>query len=364
MELKIKRNYIVVIIVVLVLLGVFLIPLGLIREDSIELIREDSIEPIRDDNNMQHRRYKNLGITSTKVADSLHMLMEDINGNLIIVPSGDNMEIYKSTNKALSWSAKAAGVQILNPFKAAFYDSGIGKIFFLSDGTVNGNIKHVEYTISSNSLASIFVLNTDYNGFDLFQHSGSFYSMFTHKNGANLDLIFKLGTTTEWTNNMGGFGALTWDTSQVVLIGGFVWFLWKWSDENVELWKWEIGTTNFTEMEDIGANTELPPITQRAIAYDGSDVLTFVLQDTGDSKYYLYTYEIGSDTLTKGAEYNIALMLDRNNAGTVPNELEKGFGISNKIVYEIKARGGGVIQLQDISALADDNIIAITDNWV
>ena len=308
-------------------------------------------------------RFKALGITSSKIPANTHLLMEHTDGTLVIVPTGDEQNIYQSTDKTSTWSAAAAGTDITDPIKAGAPDSANDDIWFLSDGSITGDIKFFVYHIDLHSLASGFILNVGYLGFDVFLYSGNYYPMYTHENGANLDLTFRKGTGASWSSDMGARGALTWDTSQVVVIGAYVWFLWKWSDENVELWKWQIDTANFTEMEDCGANTELPPINQRAIAYDGSNVLTFVLQDTGDSKYYLYTYVIDTDTLTKGAEYDIALMLDRNNSGTIPNESEKAFGISNEIVYEIATTKGGVLQLQDCSAIADANITAITDNF-
>ena len=331
-------------ILILIITGIFLVPIK--EEEDLE---------------MKARRYKALGITSTKKPVNTHLFNEHTDATLIIVPTGDEMNIYQSVDKAATWSSAATGVQILNPIKAGSPDRDNDDIWYLSDGSVNGNIKFFVYHIDTNSQAAGFVLNAGYLGFDVFFYSGDYYPMFTHENGANLDLTFRKGPGVSWSNNMGARGALTWDTSQVVVIGGYAWFLWKWSNENVELWKWQIGTANFTEMEDCGANTELPPINQRAIAYDGSNIITFVLQDTSDSKYYLYTYAIDTDILTKGAEHNVALMLDRNTASGV---LEKAFGISNEIVYELKPKRGGIIQLQDVSALSDNNLIAITDNFL
>ena len=111
-------------------------------------------------------------------------------------------------------------------------------------------------------------------------------------------------------------------------------------------------------------NHTLPPRSQAAIAYDGSNILYFVAQKNADSKYYLWTYNISDDEFTEKDEYNIALMLDRNNVGTSPTELEKAFGISNEIVYEIKPVRGGLAQFQNMSVLLTTNIIAISDNYL
>ena len=102
----------------------------------------------------------------------------------------------------------------------------------------------------------------------------------------------------------------------------------------------------------------------RGVSYDGSDLLIFVGKQNADGKNYLITYIVSTSVSIIGAEYNVALQIDRNNAGTVPNELEKGFGVANEIVYEIKARRGGIRQLQNLSAQLSGNIVAITDNFL
>ena len=105
-------------------------------------------------------------------------------------------------------------------------------------------------------------------------------------------------------------------------------------------------------------------LSQRGSAYDGSDNIYFVGNKDGDGLNYLLRYNITGNSITALSVYNIALQLDRNNRATIPNELEKAFGISNEIVYEIKPRRGGIIQLQDLNGSAGGNIIAITDNFL
>ena len=145
--------------------------------------------------------------------------------------------------------------------------------------------------------------------------------------------------------------AKDFDMTPGVVIGGFDFFLYWHEDDNyVTLYKYEITADGWTDLVHSAAGIMIPPNkTQQGLAYDGNDVLYFVLLDTGDSKYYLYSYEITADTLTKLGEHNVALMLDRNNAGVIPNEFEKGFGLTDKTVYEIKPRRGGIVQLQNIS---------------
>jgi len=105
------------------------------------------------------------------------------------------------------------------------------------------------------------------------------------------------------------------------------------------------------------------------VAYDGSDRLFFVLTKDADNLEYLCSYSISADEIINiNAEYNIALMSDRNCSGTAPNESEKGFDIARDVnnyscTYELKGNGkAGVLQSQTI--LKASNISAITDNYL
>jgi hypothetical protein len=104
--------------------------------------------------------------------------------------------------------------------------------------------------------------------------------------------------------------------------------------------------------------------------YDDNDILYIVMKKNADSDEYLYGYSISGDTLTEYAEYNVYLMLDRNNdtRGDTPNPHEKGFESSGTKVYEIVPRQGRLFLLQDISLwddfTASSTIIAITDTFL
>jgi len=174
--------------------------------------------------------------------------------------------------------------------------------------------------------------------------------------------------STSQSYDMGSPVARSWESSQIVLEGVNLWFLWKWSDENVELWKHVIGTSTFTEMEDCGSGTDFPDSeSQWGISYDDIDTLYFVLQDTGDSKNYLHTYEITDDNLTKGGEYNIALMLNRNTDqnNDQPFNLEKGFHLTDRKIYQIASSKGRLFKIADLTTeLADGTIVGITDSYM
>ena len=70
---------------------------------------------------------------------------------------------------------------------------------------------------------------------------------------------------------------------QVVVIGTDVYFLFKWSNEDVELWEYSSGggtiTQQLSSQTDFGTDTNLPPIPQWALTYDESNIISFVLGD-------------------------------------------------------------------------------------
>jgi len=203
---------------------------------------------------------------------------------------------------------------------------------------------------------------------DCFIIGATQYLFYNYTNAGNVFVEFAT-TATQWNNNMGASAGHTWDMSYIIIIGTLVYFLWNFSDENVEIWVWNSVTHAFTQLEDCGANTVLPTSkSMQGISYDGSDVLYFVLKYSDDNKNYLCSYSISTDTFTKINEYNIALMLDRNCVGTAPNEIEKAFDIAKdannySCIYELKENGKpGILQFQTI--LKNSNINAITDNYL
>ena len=160
---------------------------------------------------------------------------------------------------------------------------------------------------------------------------------------------------TSVSQDMGYITDGSYDISQVAVIGTDVYFNWKMANENVKLWKYDSITNTITEIKDCGTNTELPPDNMRGISYDEDNTLYFVLQDTSDLKYYLYTYEISTDALTKGDEYNIALQLDRDT-----DSYEKVFSMQSDEVYQVTENG---VESFSNSSF-DAPIISITDSYL
>lgn len=224
-----------------------------------------------------------MGIVSSKKPQNTHLFIETTAGVLYLVDSVNTSKLYKSTDKGDNW------VEITDRTDAiiyAWYDPTNEIIFFCDAG-----YDHWYITLSDDSIT---VMYTALNAIkDIFSISGFPYHFQSWNNAGNANNRVCKGTASApWvrdcgaSHDMGAVGARTWDMGQVAIIETDIYYLWKWSDENVELWKmtWASGAGTNAEMIDCGANTELPPINQRSITYDGVDFLYFVLQDTGDSK--------------------------------------------------------------------------------
>ena len=104
---------------------------------------------------------------------------------------------------------------------------------------------------------------------------------------------------------------------------------------------------------------------RRGAAYDkGREIVYFIVNKIADGKYYLANWDHNEDELTCGEEADLAICLDRNTSGTVPNEQEKAFAYDGEIIYELKPRRNLFVQLQNINDLSDQSIIAMTDQFV
>ncbi|KKK66289.1 hypothetical protein LCGC14_2965610, partial [marine sediment metagenome] len=337
------------IIIISILIGIFMIPIE---------------EP-----RMETRRYKDLSIVSPNFPEHTNLWI-DYEGKIYMIDSVDETLLVMSDDKGATWSTLSDQafdivVILIDRVAERLYYS------YINPGGLTAVSRYIDLTNDSdNADTSKGIAGDSFKGVDIFRTGGNtgFYNLITVDTGTWQSQIrwnlVAAGTSIQMEAGLGVDPIASIDVTQIVSDGTNHWMLYQSTTDHVFIVKSVIADGTFTNIEDLGATLNLPPKNQQGIAYDGSNILTFVLQDTGDSKYYLWTYNISGDVATKGAEYNIALMLDRHNIGTAPNELEKAFGVFNEIVYELKANRGGVIQLQDISALADDNIIAITDNFL
>lgn len=314
---------------------------------------------------MQLRRYKDLGIVSAKKPQNTHLWGETNSaGTLYAVDSADNTNLIKTTDKCDNWATIAnRGKDI----RALWHNATNGIIYAIEDDRGNDDITVWKITLSTDTVAAIgadigdnlyeatdifirdgnlevIVLDTDNDRIEVYRWEDPNWNLKASLTQANDDVRFSYGVI---------IGTDYWFWMAKVLGGNWLGRLFKFT-----------GATFFTSLDPILDVKYPASYSQYGIAYDGSDNLLFMWEDTDDNEDYLFNYNITGDSVTQGAIYNIALQLDRNNRATVPNPLEKAFGIANEIVYEIKTKRGGVRQLQDCSGISDNNLIAITDNFL
>lgn len=296
-----------------------------------------------------------------------HLFIEtNSSGTLYMVPSTATDSWYKSTDKGLTFS-KINVTDNNNRIRGAFFDRINDRLYYCEGdtGELNAFWRYIDLTDDSiTTIYSPIVVSFNYRtGMDVLKDGATTYCVFSIEIGPdNVRMgVYDLGTA--WLGNIGTIGGRDYDYSYMVdTEGAYLWFVFEWDggvDAGSTIWRWTKGTHTYTKFSNAGATMNLPTKDQRAIAYDGNDTLYFVLQDTDDSKFYLYTYEISTDTLTKRGEYNIALMLDRN---TVSGTLEKAFHLTEDKIYQIQKN---TTQLYLIAIPDSDAVFTgITDNFL
>jgi hypothetical protein len=113
---------------------------------------------------------------------------------------------------------------------------------------------------------------------------------------------------------------------------------------------------------------------QRGLAVSSDDdTLSFVLEDTSDGKTYFCTYVISTDTFTKGGEFNVAIMLNRNSneSNAIPFNTEKAFGmesgVNDLMVFQIIERGSAsnrIVKIADLNNLTVGTTVNYTSGYV
>lgn len=319
---------------------------------------------------MSYKNYKpKVDVSGAVKPENTHLAIENSAKTYIyFVDSADNKIIKKvnTSTGAVTTVYTLPGGTIYG----FWYDRDNSRLYYgwyyaLASGSEISWLSYIDLTDdSNNSVGGWTVPETSFC--DVFILGGNEWMFINFENTETNHVFVRMGEfgVGDDDKDMGDHTILgIYDMGFVIIVGTDIYFLWKWSTENVELWKYDAsgggGGGGFTEMKDCGANTDLPDShNQRGISYDDSDLLYFVLKDTSDSKTYLYTYRISTETLTKKGQYNIVLMLDRN---TAPGVLEKAFHISKNKIYQIDSN------YEFLYNIANPNIeygIAITDNYL
>ena len=333
---------------------------------------------------MKHSRFKDLGIVSAKKPKNTHLWWVISTILIYMVDSSNPKVLLKSIDKGENWTTvETRTFNIIG----AWHDRANNKIYFV-DGDDT-------FKAASDDFASWFITTTsgsenvtemgshnNGNGYimvaDIIKLDTDFYILGTNYNAADdieyglwkwvdPNWVFQVGhgsiniASSEWATGSFGLPVSTTDI-----------YYWRrktsGGNSTISFIKWTTAPGE-TTLKAFGVDEYDPPSTtsrnQFGIAYDNSDIFFMILKKNADGNNYLVTYSITAGDATENGQYDIVLMLDRNNIGTAPNEFEKGFSLdSSETVYEITAKRGGVRILQNMSAITDAVIIAITDNFL
>ena len=326
---------------------------------------------------MNSPHYKDLSIVSAKKPYSAQLFWELNNGYLLLVDSTSRRDLLISIDKGDNWDAFDTGsfssgkITDDRNIVAAFFDRGNDLIYFIGwEVGVDGDkiqcwkLDVSTYTASDMG-ASIDADNApgDAIGIDVWIRDSNLEVLLRDDNGGSLRWEVFKWVDPNWVYQ--NFETRQ-DTVYIpgVVIGTIVFFVSVLEAvHTASVMRW---TGAALTVRDGIANVDGPSDDNMlSISYDGNDTLYFPLYSTNDAENRLYSWSIAGVEETKLAAYDVALMLDRNNAATAPNEFEKGFAIgASETVYEIKARLGGIRILQDCSGISDAVLIAITDNFL
>lgn len=330
---------------------------------------------------MEFPRYEDLKIVSARKPQNTHLWIETTAGVLYLVDSVDNTKLYKSTDKGDTWvqvdidPSNTSGDQKSRDHKIkALWNDGtyIHGVDCDNDGTAD-NFDVWKLLLADDTVTEVGTeTGADADSvyvFDIFKIGSDVYVWNVEsRGGVNSTRVVvwdvDVSPFTEIVVKNYFLESFNWNFSYCVVVGTLAYIAYNITggDDYSYLKFDSVGDTlvrqNSLPLSDYTVPTNE---NQLGIAYDGSDIL--ISTAVYSSVVYLVDFSISGDSFTAGSYvYNVAMALDRN---TPSGSLEKGFSINaTETVYQIKPRKGGIIQLQDISALSDALLIGITHSFV
>lgn len=320
---------------------------------------------------MKHYRFQSLGISSTKAPFNSHLWWRHTTYGILMVDSTNQAVLLHSTKARLlvdpsDWSTVDLSDNT-NSYKiqAGWLDGNdLWLVMCDNDGTADDfEVCFIELDDSNDcnptGVSAGADVNTVYAG-DIFKIGANHYVINREERAAVMKVVV-------WDVDVAFVEKFVLGSSNTELYYGVVegnnyWAVRGRVGQDLVMTQYDDTGPTITAFASTAVYEPTNEVNQRSHAYDGSNIISFAAKKKADGFDYLLQYNISGNSLSAGALFDVALQLDRNNSGTVPNELEKAFGMTTEIVYEIKPRRGGIVQLQDLSVLLTTNIIAITDN--
>ena len=175
----------------------------------------------RDDNMVDSRRYKDLGIVSTKIPQSTFLFWDDNSSKIYMVDANNNRILTMSDDKGSSWSTLdtvPAGFIII-----AFYpDPANDRLYYAYYDNNDYKYGYIDLTDDSANPVATIAGNTII-GKDILFYSGAVHISFTVENG-NVRVAYLTGLGPADLQDMGDPTARTYDSTQTVIVGTTFYF--------------------------------------------------------------------------------------------------------------------------------------------
>jgi hypothetical protein len=299
---------------------------------------------------------------NSKKPRNLHLISETTYG-IYFVDATDIDKLYKTTDEGVNvnevFGEPGEDIRLMyydrdnERLYIAYWSGGLGTTLQFSYFELDNADNRVDLDDITSAVVEII--------WDLFIIAGEPHIYTRIPDGGNYNIriyrwdgSWNLDVDQLFSNNIfiGNFGVVS-GTKYYFFIEDFI-------TEDVYAYDYESATTTLTKniatSAIIAANDSLNGVT-----FDGNDILSLVLPDGAPGTNFHYTYSISGNSFIKGAEHNVALMMDRNTAIGV---LEKGFHISEYFVYEINKDNPETHLIKLAEPSLDDIIIAITDTYL
>lgn len=320
-------------------------------------------------------KFKDISITSAKLPFNTQLFWEHATYGLILVDADDQTKLFISTDKGDNW-AEIDLSDNANSYKiqSGWLDGNdLWLVMCDNDGTADDfEVSFIELD-DSNDCNPIAVsvgadVNSVYAG-DIFKIGSNIYVVNVEKRTATDYIVIWDVDTAPFTEKDTYLVGDTIEQMYKGVVSGSIYYtmLFDIDSATAVILIYDNTGPDLTVGAFLDTSNASPNTSQWGISFDDNDLLYFIANQDLDGLNHLYTYSITGNSYTEYSEYNIALMLDRNNVGTAPNEFEKAFdaakdGDNNSRIWEIKPKKGGLIQLQTINY--NGNIVAITDNFM
>jgi len=278
--------------------------------------------------------------TSSKKPYKSYTIWENANNSVIVmIDSTDSDYLIYSDDEGATWGNVG---ELTGNFYAAWHDMDNDILYIF---TSMGIVESVDMTDPSAGLSEFSdpsAVIGDSRPFDVFMIGSNLYILCKDAQNHATDelcvytadedpVVYKCKLDVDDDN---------FEISMVVIIDDQAWFIVDNQDDDIcKICRYDESLNTVIEMENCDAATSLPAwgTYNTPTVYDGIDKISFKLKYDGDGKFYLCSYSIGDDTFTKGEEFNVTMMAERNCGGDIFGDpyTEKAIHTSSYFVYRL-----------------------------